>query len=207
LPTLPDGGGQWSFRGPGICLKARLDYVTEKGGVLTPVDLKTLAQFNLMADPSLTPVQGTPHATVIATKGRKTKGASAAAARHERLIRRAGLIAQAASAVIFRLIEPAVARAVGKSGAFARLRKLAADHGIKAPDVFLSFDLQPPKPEATAMKSLPALAASTRGAPTAVHAMFQRFDGPAKLPHLPLVRGIEALEYPDATVARVFESR
>src|ERR1019366_9460541 len=48
------------------CLQARLDYVQDKGGVLTPTDLKTLGQYNLMADPSLTPGPPQAHAAVIA---------------------------------------------------------------------------------------------------------------------------------------------
>src|SRR5262249_54640309 len=42
------------------CLQARLDFVQQAGGTggaLSPIDLKTLAQFSLLGDPSLTPVK------------------------------------------------------------------------------------------------------------------------------------------------------
>src|SRR4029453_17918223 len=48
------------------CIQSRLDYVANKGGVLTPTDYKTLSQFNLMGDPSLTPVAPQPHSVVLA---------------------------------------------------------------------------------------------------------------------------------------------
>src|SRR6267142_786944 len=131
-------GGASSGR---ACLQARLDYVLDKGSVLTPTDLKTLGQFNLMADPSLTPVASPPHATVIPTRGTKRRVASAAVARHARLNRRAGLAGQATGVAAYRLQEPGKPPQRGKSGVFGKLRKLAAEHGIKAPDVVLSYSI------------------------------------------------------------------
>ena len=190
------------------CLQARLDYVTNKGGVLTPTDLKTLGQFNLMADPSLTPVAAAaPHAAVIpAGAGAKNlKAATAAVARHARLRRRAGLAAQSAATTAYRLSEPASPPG-GKTGVFGKLRKLAADLGIKEPDVILSYAVGPP-PDLTGAKALVTSAAVAGPAPQAVHTLFERLPPPAKLPHLALVRGVQAIEYADGMDARPFQSR
>ncbi len=188
------------------CLQARLDYVLGKGGVLTPTDLKTIGQFNLMGDPSLTPVASAPHAAVITTAGAKPRGAGVAVARHARRNRRAGLVARAVGARAYRLLEPVAPPGGGKSGAFGKLRKLAADHGIKAPDVVLSF-LIGAWSEVPRAKGFTAHAAVAGTAPKAIHTLFERLEPPAKLPQLALVRGVQAVEYEDGMEARVFESR
>ena len=71
------------------CLQARLQYVKNKSGVLTPTDLKTLGQFNLMADPSVTPIIAQPHATVIPSGAgaKKLETAAAMVARYARVAR------------------------------------------------------------------------------------------------------------------------
>ncbi len=90
------------------CLQTRLQYVNQKSGVLTPTDLKTLAEFNLMADPSLTPVAAQPHVTVIplAAGAKKLEAAVAAVSRHARFGRRAMLEATAEATTAYRLLEP-----------------------------------------------------------------------------------------------------
>ena len=190
------------------CLQARLTYVNTKGGVLTPVDLKTLAQFNLMADPSLTPVAAQPPAAVIpsAPGVKNLKVAMAAVARHARLRRRAGLAAQAASTTAYRLVEPGEPPGAGKTGAFGKLRKVAAELGIKSPDVILSYMVGPVSDSAWA-KGFLASAALAGPAPKAVHTLLERLESPAKLPHLRLVRGLQAIEYEDAMDVQAFESR
>src|SRR5262249_37497201 len=140
------------------CLQARLDYVLGKGGTLKPTDLKTLGQFILLGDPSLTPVAETPHLAAIPLAGTKARGAMAAVERHARLNRRAGLVARASAVSAFRL-RPAGAPGGGKSGVFTKLRKLAAEHGIKAPDVVLSYRVGP--------AAEPAVAAAKGFAPRA----------------------------------------
>ena len=72
------------------CLEARLEYVSGLGHSPTPDDLKTLAQFNLMADPSLTPVASEP-LTVIALSRNSASSALAAIERRARRNRRATL--------------------------------------------------------------------------------------------------------------------
>ncbi len=192
------------------CLQARLKYVNSKGGVLTPTDLKTLAQFNLMADPSLTPVAAQPQATLVplAAGAKNLALATAAVARHARIGRRTVLEGQAAVTSAYRLLEPVAPLGGGKTGAFGKLRKLAAELGIKTPDVVLSYVVGPVSKPAGAKGFL---AIATKGgaglAPKAVHALFERLEPPADLPHLVLIRGVQAVEYEDGMVAQAFESR
>ena len=63
-------------------LQARQDYVQARA-VLGPLDLKTLAQFSLMGDPSLTPVQAP--ADQVISKGRSADVGAARALRRGRL--------------------------------------------------------------------------------------------------------------------------
>jgi hypothetical protein len=190
------------------CLQARLKYVRVKGGVLTPTDLKTLAQFNLMADPALTPVAAPVRQAVIplAAGAMQLKAATAAVDRHARLRRRVGLAAQASATTAYRLREPVAPPGGGKTGAFGKLRKRAAELGIKTPDVVLSYLLGPPSKPSGA-KSFAISAAAAGPAPRAIHAILQRMDPPAELPHLALVRGVQAIEYEDGIDVQAFESR
>jgi hypothetical protein len=189
------------------CLESRLKYVVAKGGVLMPVDLKTLAQFTLMADPSLTPVAAAPLAVVPAVRKAHAVGATVdAVARHERLRRRAALSSRAAIATAYRLLEPTSPPGGGKTGAFGRLRTLAAEFGISAPDVVLSYSLGPIQ-NLDGAKGLRAHAAVAGPGPTAVHTLLERLAPPAGLPHLQRVRGVQAIEYEDGMEARAFESR
>jgi hypothetical protein len=190
------------------CLQARLNYVQAKGGVLAPADLKTLAQFNLMADPSLTPVAAHPPRAVIpsARGAKKHKAATDAVARHARLRRRTALATQAAATTVYRLVEPTESLATGKTSAFGKLRKAAANLGIKTPDVLLSY-LVGPVSSSTEAKGFVARAAMAGPAPKAIHTLLERRKPPTKLPHLPLVRGVQAIEYEDAMEVQAFESR
>jgi hypothetical protein len=189
------------------CLQARLNYVQGKGGVLAPTDLKTLGQFNLMGDPSLTPVAMPTPEAAIPTAGAKTQRAAAAAvARYSRRTRRAMLVAQAAATPAYRLVAPASPSAPRKTAAFGKLRKLAAEYGIKAPDVVLSYSFGPP-PDVTGAKGFAPLEAVAGAGPKAVHTLLERLEPPAKLPHLALVRGVEAVEYPNGMAAKAFVSR
>lgn len=189
------------------CLQARLDYVLGKGGVLTPIDLKTLAQFTLLGDPSLTPVESTRQEVIPIAK---TKAADAleSVERHSRLSRRASLVAQSTAVAAFRLQEPAAPPGAGKSGVFGKLRKLAADHGITDPDVQLTYAIGGVvQPEGVGAKSV-AFAADVAGpGPKAVHTILQKTPPPKSAPNVTLVRGVEAVEYADGMNVRVFVSR
>jgi Peptidase family C25 len=190
------------------CLQARLNYVQKKGGVLTPADLKTLAQFNLMADPSLTPVAIQPTRTVIAT-ARGAKGLELAhneVARFGRTRRRLELAMQAAATAAYRLSPPSRPRGPAKTGIFGKLRKFAAEHGIKSPDVILSYEIGPGL-EAMDAKGIVARAARAGTAPRAVHAVLERLDPPKDAPKLRLVRGVQGIEFEDGVSVQAFESR
>ena len=65
------------------CLQARLDYAQSLNGTITGTDLKTLAQFNLLGDPAITPVQADASPKTAKTVGiakLATKGLTGAAA-------------------------------------------------------------------------------------------------------------------------------
>ena len=197
-------GGAWT--GP-ACLQARLKYVNKKGGVLTPTDLKTLAQFTLMADPSITPVSARPHGAVIssATGAKSLVAAEDSVARHARhAARRAGLKARAAVTTAYRLVDPS-ARA-GKSAAFKKLLELAAGYGIKTPDVILSYVVGTASAPPAGAKAF-AEAAPCGRMPNAVHVILKQVKPPKEVPHLKLVRGVQAIEYKEGMVAEAFESR
>ncbi len=191
-------------------LQSRLDYVAAKGGLLLPADLKTLGQFTLMADPSLTPVTAQPHTIAISLAKATPKSgmaASIAIARHARQDRRVSLVTRAEATVSRRLEEPTDSLAVRKSGVFAKLRQLARDHGIDAPDTFITYSLGR-ESVASGAKSLRFAASPAVGpGPKAVHAIIQRMDPPKDIPQLILVRGVQAIEYDDVMDARAFESR
>ena len=189
------------------CLQARLDYVMGKGGTLTPTDLKTIVQFSLMGDPSLTPVAPQPHSLVVpkATARFKPKAAAAAVARHSRQSRRAGLVAQASATRAYRLVA-AASPPGGKSSIFGKLKQLAASLGIKAPDEIVSYSLSSPR-KSSGPKSLALDSAVAAAKPKAVHVIFERTAPPAKVPHLRLVRGVQAIEYPEGMEAQEIVSR
>lgn len=190
------------------CLKARLEYVRNKSGVLTPTDLKTIAQFNLMADPSLTPVAAQlPLAVIPSTAGTKNLHAAAAAvSRHGRFRRRATLRATAEVTTAYRLGEPAAPPGGGKTGRFGKLRQLAAENGIKQPDLILSYSVG--EASNTFRGKGFALATVPHGlGPKAVHVILERREPPDVQPQLVLIRGLEAVEYENGMVAQVFESR
>jgi hypothetical protein len=116
------------------------------------------------------------------------------------------LAAQAAATVAYRLLEQGEGAAVGKTAAFGKLRKVAAELGIKTPDVILSY-LVGPVSDSAGAKGFLASAAMAGPAPKAVHTLLERLEPPAELPHLPLVRGVQAVEYEDAMDVQAFESR
>jgi hypothetical protein len=189
------------------CLQARLDYVKIKSGVLTPTDLKTLGQFNLLADPSVTPVVAQPHGTVIPKKARaKHLEAAAAVARHDRVRRREVLKASAGITTAYRLVESAVAIG-GKTGPLRKLRKFAASHRIKKPDVVLSYAVESVSPQAAGTKGFILGAGLADAAPKAVHVMFERLEPLSHSPSVVVIRGVQAIEYEKAMVVKTFESR
>ena len=125
-------------------LEARLEFA---GGAaeLDPVDLKTLAQFSLLGDPSIHPVAAsTPHAVVAApgTKGLAAVLANAATARTDR---RRQLLSRGLRIGATQPCAVKLAKAKPAGPLMAALKKLAAQLDIPDPD-FLAFKIETPAP-------------------------------------------------------------
>jgi hypothetical protein len=183
------------------CLDARAEYV-KHAATLTPTDLKTLAQFNLMADPAATPVAAGPPAHLV-TKGGAAKLAAAAAAadRLGRAARRATLaeVARAAAAVTPVAAAPLSGPAAMKAA--KAVLGLAADAGLTNPSV-LSFAVAAPAGAGPAAKTARALAAAAGR----VHVVFQR-DRPDTNAPVVVIRGLEVVEFDGSLKATEFRSR
>lgn len=188
------------------CLTARLKYIMKKGSVLQPTDLKTLAQFNLMGDPSITPVTVAPSPIAIASTTMKKPDAVHKIERHARLERRAALSAAVQVSTISRLLEPKNSSQLKKSALFPQLLLAAAQHGIDDPTSILSFSLET-KETRQNRGSLELRKVIAGDGPKAVHAVIQVMDPPAEIPQLKLVRGIQVVQYGNVMEVRPFESR
>jgi len=138
-------------------LEARQKFV-QKTSMSDPSNVKTIAQFNLYGDASLTPVT-IPHAVVLTAAKRGAKGAAPLALRVERAERRRDLfsrgLALAKSQPTIRRSRKAPRRAAQQ--VFARTAKA---HGITSTKT-LTFEVRPPSinsamPKAMAAKNLVA---------------------------------------------------
>jgi Peptidase family C25 len=191
------------------CLQARLDYVS-RSIVMAPFDLKTLAQFGLMGDPALTPVQSIDPAPHVLPKGiaAKADGPKALAAatsaldRVGRASRRATIAEMARSAVASTLVV-AKSAVVATAKGTKSLRDLATQFGLTAPSVIslaITGGAAPKAKNALAK----AFAAGGAAVPTAVHTMLERqeHESPAIR-----IKGVEVVEYSGTYEARVFFSR
>jgi hypothetical protein len=148
-------------------LQARQDYIL-KMSVADPIDLKTIAQFSLMGDPAVHPVQPAPvdHAVVAPkTRGKVAVGALAAVA--SRMLRRDTLhrvgTALAGAAQAIREETKAEPAAAIKS----ILKKAIAEAGAAA-EMFASFQVQRPALATKTRKTLGTAAPAATG-PSAVH--------------------------------------
>ena len=166
------------------CLEARLEYLSGLGHSPTPSDLKTLAQFNVMADPSLTPVS-LALLPLVALSRYSASSARAAVEGRARRNRREMLAALSAAVWTYPLGKPRVPR--GKV-IVAKLQELAEANGIKPPYVMLTYPYGPPPPDV----EVPG------PPPKAVHIIMKRLPSPQDLPGLVLIRLIEAKEYKEA---------
>jgi hypothetical protein len=181
------------------CLEARAEYVKHVT-TLTPTDLKTLAQFNLMADPAVTPVAAAPPGHLV-VKGGAAKAAAAAAAldRLGRAARRAtlGEVSRAAAAAT----PVAADRVTGATAAKAAkaVLGLAADAGFRNASV-LSFDVAAPPGTGPAAKAVRALATGR------VHVCFER-ERPETHAPVVIIRGLEVVEFDGSLKAIEFRSR
>ncbi len=192
------------------CLQARLQYVRNKNGVLTPTDLKTLGQFGLMADPSVAPVVPQPAGLLIPkSAGKKSlESLGAAVSRRDRIGRRQDLESLAGSLPAFRLTED-TAETAAKGATLQKLRRFALDHGLKSPEFIQSFLVEGVSGAKGKSRGLATSASLAQTAPKAVHLMLEQpkeHGGDGASPVI-LIRGLEAIEYEDGMVARTFESR
>jgi hypothetical protein len=190
------------------CLQARLQYVRNKNGVLTPTDLKTLGQFGVMADPSVTPVVAQPGGSLIPkSAGKKNlESLGAAVSRRDRIGRRQDLESLAGSITSFRLTED-TADSMAKGAALQKLRRFAIDHGLKNPESIQSYLVAGGDGASPKRRGLAASASRPETTPKAVHLMLEHPKKAGDESPVILIRGLEAIEYEDGMVARTFESR
>jgi hypothetical protein len=185
------------------CLQARLEYIRSKSGVLTPTDLKTLAQFNLMADPAVTPVEHT-HGAAVPFEGARKEEVTTEILRHARVGRRDVLEAVAKVTTSYRLVESHGA-APGKVSTSAKVRRLAADRGIIEPNVILHYLVEPASHAANRHATL-ASAPPAGAVPKAIHVTLDRGGPRDGLPVI-LNRGVQEIEYENAIAVKYFTSR
>lgn len=161
------------------CLQARIDYA--KSGTITPTALKTLAQFNLLGDPSLVPVQSTAAPTIVkaAVKPKSMPmGLAGVAAeaftrfvsdrmgrglRRTRLRADSNLFAATATCVGAELIEHAMTPLA--KGVKVSAKASAEDRGVGAQLTALVAELKLKKPTLMVfgMQNRPAAAAALKG--------------------------------------------
>ena len=187
-------------------LEARQQFA-QGSAQLDPYDLKTLAQFNLLGDPSLHPVQVPSASRLPATPRGTTAKASGSGVGREinRADRRRVLIRRGLEIAATQPVARRAKRAPGGAIASA-LRKLAAASGMDSGSV-LSFDVENPPATVGATRGGKALALlSGRSAPEAFHVMATREDDPG-IPS-PQVREIVAKEVAGKIVSyRMLRSR
>lgn len=174
-------------------LQARQDYV-QGHAVLSPLDLKTLAQFSLMADPALTPVQIA--ADHVVSKGQIADPGAGRSLRRSRL-RQVGL------ALGETVPAAAVAKGAPAKGLREKLRAALPELAGAAPSApyFQSFEIDIPKGQGytggragrprrsrTAAGAAPRMPADQV---VAVHLAMARRPSPLKTPQLSVVVGIE----------------
>jgi len=120
-------------------LQARQQFV-EQTGELDPMDLKTLAQFNLLGDPSIAPVQ-------VANATSVPKGVDAD--KSERVERRSRRAKMQAIGAFLQDTKPTASRKSTKSRKGATITKalanIAREAGISARKEFTAYDVKTPK--------------------------------------------------------------
>lgn len=154
------------FRGSSIgraALEARQEFV-HRASMSDPDNVKTIAQFNLYADPSLTPIK-LPHGVAPAPKGIPIQAASDM--RVARVERRRDLFNRG---IALAKSQPVIKRFAGKltDSALSALMKKAAEHGI-AGGKPLTFDVRKP----LTSKSMPLGLMTEEVFPSRVYVMFQ----------------------------------
>ena len=179
------------------CLQARLEYVAQ-ATAMTATDLKTVAQFNLIADPAVTPVLSTgpaPHA--LSGAKASAKGASMVE-RVGRAARRETLRNMALAAIASAFLPVAPLAALHTAKALKSLITLAADAGFKHPRI-VSFSLAGPS-----LKKAPGAKAVGNSVPVAAHTILEREEADRGIV---LVHGLDVVELDGVVQTRPFVSR
>jgi hypothetical protein len=149
-------------------LAARLTFANSTGAAISPVDLKTLAQFILLGDASL---QGVPLADAgaeVATKYALAGVSSQASQRLSRINRRHALAAEAAAVQATKAIPERSPRET-RADILKKLEAVRAASGLQNPG-FLSFRVM----RAAATKAFAPMAPVAVAGPTAFHLMVER---------------------------------
>lgn len=152
------------FRGASLgraALEARQEFV-HRASMADPDNVKTIAQFNLYADPSQTPVK-TPHGTGLRSKTIPVE----AGRRVARAERRRDLFGRG---IALAISQPVIGRSKGKVTGSERsaLRKKAAEYGVGLGST-LTFDVRKPR----VSKSMPLGLVAKEVFPNRVHVVFQ----------------------------------
>ena len=121
-------------------LQARQDFASSSA-TLDPVDLKTIAQFNLLGDPSITPVELTSPHNMVEMAGITDADADVAAKRIERVERRQQLNAKGLWLSENQSVVSSEAQAETSVGIENTMKKIADRVKIKNPSV-LSFSVE-----------------------------------------------------------------
>jgi len=190
------------------CLQARLDYVA-RAVVMGGVDLKTIAQFGLMGDPSLTPVKSMQPVPHVIPKGTKAKSAGAlapalaAVARAARVSRRATICEVARSIIASTLVVAETAVKVANKVP-KNLESVASQFGLEKANVVSMPVLRGAAAKGLGGMVTKALSLGGAPSPTAVHTLMERRETTSRAI---LIKGVEVIDYNGTYEAREFRSR
>jgi hypothetical protein len=179
------------FRGASVgraALEARQEFV-HRASMSDPDNVKTIAQFNLYADPSLTPIEA-PTGKATLTRGISIEAESGM--RVARAERRRDLFSRG---IALAKSQPIIKRFSGKvtDAALAALEKKAADHGIMLGKP-LTFDVKKP----LTSKAMPLGLVAKEVFPNRVYVIFQSGKAAGK-------KAVSKRRAPKAEVASVPE--
>jgi hypothetical protein len=188
------------------CLEARLEYI-QHANTLSPVDLKTIAQFNLMADPAITPVQSAGSAPKVLSLKKGERALALGERTIEtaaRLLRRGtlGEVAKAVSSAVY-VAAKVIKQVKANQKVLAVLQKAAEDRGIEGGSVF-SFKVNSPELPKTAMAKAKSLGMV---GPSIVHMLLKRMPITEENAKIIDIRCIQVDEFDETVTVREFASR
>jgi hypothetical protein len=189
------------------CLEARIEYI-RNAHTLAPVDLKTLAQFNLMGDPAVTPVVSDGGATRVLSLSRSARGlanSERAVETAARVLRRETLVemAKAVSSAVYVAAKKVIAQASPNKKVQAMLKAVAEERGLEGGEIATFRVTAPdlPRGALTRARSLGMVG------PKLVHTLLKRMPRSAAHPKVIDIRGIQVDEFEDTVTVREFVSR